>query len=178
MSGDLAETWRTCVRNPNYAVSSLGRVKRVVDSKTHKAKGACLRTALRSGYPFVQFCADGSRENVLVHHLVAEAFLGPRPDGKNIHHLDAVKTNNRAENLTYISQADNVRASYACGNADRRGERNTQAKLTAAGADEIRREYKAGGISKRALASRYGVHEGTIRAVLAGRTWAPTEATA
>jgi DNA-binding transcriptional regulator YiaG len=167
------EEWRPCARNPNYAVSSLGRVKRIADSKTHKATGACLRQSLRAGYPFVQFSSGGKRENVLIHHLVAEAFLGPQPDGKNIHHRDADKTNACPENLEYVSQSDNVKASYACGNADRSRERNTQAKLTGAKAEEIRALTRAGGLTQRAIAERYGVTEGAVRAILAGRTWRP-----
>lgn len=52
-----------------------------------------------------------------------------------------------------------------------RGERHSNAKLTATSAKEITAVYKAGGITMRALAERYGVHLVTISDVVNGKTW-------
>ena len=48
-----------------------------------------------------------------VHKLVAEAFLGPRPDGHVIDHIDGNHLNNRADNLRYITQKENINTSIA-----------------------------------------------------------------
>lgn len=48
-----------------------------------------------------------------VHSLVAEAFLGPRPEGYDIDHIDGNKTNNTAENLRYVTHTENMRSFYA-----------------------------------------------------------------
>ncbi len=54
-----------------------------------------------------------------------------------------------------------------------RGERNGRAKLRGQqDADEIRRLYRAGGISQRALAKQFNVHHTTIRDILSGKIWA------
>lgn len=47
--------------------------------------------------------------SVYVHHSVAEAFLGPRPNGMQIRHLDGDKLNNRVGNLRYGTPSENVR---------------------------------------------------------------------
>lgn len=43
-----------------------------------------------------------------VHVLVAETFIGPRPDGMQIDHIDRDGTNNHVSNLRYVTPAENV----------------------------------------------------------------------
>jgi hypothetical protein len=50
-----------------------------------------------------------------VHHLVARAFIGERPDGLQVCHGDGNKTNNAAANLRYDSISANVRDSVEHG---------------------------------------------------------------
>jgi hypothetical protein len=45
-----------------------------------------------------------------VHHLVADAFLGPRPEGKQIRHRDDDSFNNVASNLMYGTPSQNALA--------------------------------------------------------------------
>lgn len=47
-----------------------------------------------------------------VHSLVAEAFLGPRPYGYDIDHINGTKTDNRACNLRYVTHEDNMKHFY------------------------------------------------------------------
>lgn len=48
------------------------------------------------------------RANRWVHHLVLEAFVGPRPEGKEACHLDGDPTNNAAENLHWDTHFNNM----------------------------------------------------------------------
>jgi hypothetical protein len=52
-----------------------------------------------------------------------------------------------------------------------RGERHYRAKLTVEDVRAIRREYATGRDTLRSLAKRYGVHFGTIRPIITGKTW-------
>ena len=59
-----------------------------------------------NGYRVVKI--DG--RNYSVHRLIAHAFFGPAPPGKlHVNHLDGDKSNNRAENLEYVSPSENAR---------------------------------------------------------------------
>lgn len=59
-------------------------------------------------YMTVNLHHPGGRRTLRVHRLVAGAFLGPRPDGCVIRHLDGNSLNNRVGNLVYGTQSENI----------------------------------------------------------------------
>lgn len=52
------------------------------------------------------------------------------------------------------------------------GEKNPAAKITAHAAREIQERYRAGGITKRALAQHYGISLSQVVNITLGRSWA------
>ncbi|MFV2195998.1 NUMOD4 motif-containing HNH endonuclease [Nocardiopsis sp. LOL_012] len=98
-----AEEWRAVVGYEGlYEVSSLGNVR----SWTPRKNGEPLTPWLnRNGYLRVALGRDGHH---YVHRLVAAAWLGPCPEGQQTRHLDGDKLNNRAPNLAYGSNSDNL----------------------------------------------------------------------
>jgi hypothetical protein len=66
-----------------------------------------------SGYPIVSIWGWGGR--VRVHNLVAETFIGKKPFGSQVNHIDGNKCNNTPENLEYISQKENLRHAFRTG---------------------------------------------------------------
>lgn len=52
---------------------------------------------------------------LLVHRLVAEVFLGPRPEGYTVNHKNCDKQDNRAENLEYVTAGENVSHGFRSG---------------------------------------------------------------
>jgi hypothetical protein len=97
-----------------YEVSNLGRVRSipraVVQANSwgifeRKMPGVLLRPWIApAGYPNVNL--HGKRHTV--HELVALAFLGPRPDGLWIRHLDGDPSNNSPSNLAYGTPSENA----------------------------------------------------------------------
>ena len=51
---------------------------------------------------------DGSYRCRYIHHLVTEAFIGPRPAKHDVDHIDGDKTNNTVSNLRYVSRLQNM----------------------------------------------------------------------
>jgi len=60
------------------------------------------------GYKYFQLQRNGKRINYFFHHLVAQAFLGERPTGLVIDHIDRNRLNNNVTNLRYVSQKENT----------------------------------------------------------------------
>ena len=58
-------------------------------------------------YDRIDMYEDGRRIKAMVHTLVANAFIGPKPDGCEIDHLNTNIHDNRACNLKYVSRAEN-----------------------------------------------------------------------
>ncbi len=52
-------------------------------------------------------CIKRFRKTIYIHTLVAESFLGVRPEGMVIDHIDGDKSNNHLSNLRYVSVEDN-----------------------------------------------------------------------
>ena len=96
-----------------YEVSDLGRVRSL--RKQVILKPGTSGTAKKTGYLMVMLCVGGKYKKRYVHHLVAESFIGPRPDSLIIRHLDGNHRNNAAANLTYGTYSENLHDSVAHG---------------------------------------------------------------
>jgi len=68
------------------------------------------------GYAFIHL--PGLRGSAYIHHIVAESFLGLRPKGMTIDHIDGNKLNNHVSNLEYVTNAENMRRARAMGTFD------------------------------------------------------------
>ena len=107
------EEWKPIRGFSKYEVSSRGRVR---NRERSAQTGKCLSPGKTSrGYLSVclHYKEDGQykHKSRLVHVLVAEAFLGKRPKGKDqVHHVDNNKLNNRASNLQFVTAMENTRA--------------------------------------------------------------------
>ncbi len=150
-----------------YQVSNLGKVRRIRPGKATKI-GRLLKTYLGSRGRFrVGLCKDGREYTKEVARLVANAFLGECPEGKEINHIDYDCANDRADNLEYISHSENIRHAYAHGFVGGRGEKQHLAKLSERDVVMIRNSPLGSG----ALSRHYGVSKATIKKVRNKSTW-------
>lgn len=166
----MTELWKQAGALP-YEISNFGRVRR-----SAAAKGAVVGKVRRlfiswNGYhTFRASCGRDGKINVYVHILVAEAFFGPRPAGMVVNHRNGIKTDNRAENLEYITQSENVRHATESG-LRKRGSARTQAKLSEEDIPKIR-SLCAAGVSQREVASGFGVTQSIISDINRRVRWA------
>lgn len=111
---DLAERWAPIKGYEGaYEVSSLGQIRSLPGHYRH-AKILKPGT-IGKGYQGVSLCLDGKVKGFYVHHLVAAAFIGPRPEGLDVCHNNGDQTDNRIENLRYDTVNGNMRDSIAHG---------------------------------------------------------------
>jgi hypothetical protein len=108
------ETWKPVVDyESHYSVSSLGRVMRTKRYKGTRNRRVTQNKVLKPGrmtvgYLFVALCVDGKPKLHSVHRLVAAAFIGPCPEGKEVNHKNGVRTDNRLDNLEYVTRQENI----------------------------------------------------------------------
>ena len=165
-----------------YEVSDWGRVRRIAPRPDWKGTNTkvdtrygqrrfgdspmrMLKPMLKSGYS--QVCLSrgvGSEKWFTVHALVAAAFIGPRPKGMSVNHKDGDKTNNRLENLEYLSHRDQQLHASANG---LKGAYSFKS-LTDEQAREI---YLDDTHSGRELARMYGVGQVTISQIRTGKSY-------
>lgn len=94
----------------SYEVSNFGRVRSLRRRTARGWRGGRILKASaqgKQGYHIVGLSLNGSVRMRYVHHLVAEAFHGPRPVGLVVRHLDGNPANNRATNLVYGTYEEN-----------------------------------------------------------------------
>lgn len=165
------EAWRPASGFPKYEVSSLGRVRRAVRGNATQPGRILVGKVSRNGYRQLSLSNNGRRpDSILAHRLVAAAFIGPRPPGKQINHKNGDKLDNRAENLEYCTLSENLLHRHrVLGVKGQRGEKSSSAKLTTAQVIEIRRT--AGSITNGEWGGRLGVSPSLISMIRTGRIW-------
>jgi hypothetical protein len=94
-----AEEWRPVADYEGlYDVSNLGRVRRHYATKPTRVLDGFVDPF---GYRYVGLSNTVRNRKTRVAALVAAAFIGPRPWGYHVCHLDGSKDNDRASNLVW-----------------------------------------------------------------------------
>lgn len=106
------EIWRPIAGYEGlYEVSNYGNVRSLTlrnGSGTFARKKLVVQGDNGHGYKYVSFHLDGKRKNHYVHRLVADAFV-PNPNNLPVvDHIDFDRANNRADNLQWTTQKQNV----------------------------------------------------------------------
>ena len=182
------EEWRPVEGFPDYEVSSLGVVR------SWKLRGNI--HGRRADYPRIMktaFCGPGrDYERVIltvngiqtgrkIHHLVLEAFVGPRPSLKHgCNHKNSKRWDNRADNLEWMTQKENMQHAWKYGfmtapygeysPRECKGEANGNAKLTERDVLRIRELFNDGH-SQVKIADFYGVTNVLISKVIRRKLW-------
>lgn len=101
-----------------YQISNLGRVRSLmvwdVSHRQYVSRKSPLILAPNDnghGYKQIMLRKNGKKKPFYIHRLVAEAFCENPEKKPTINHLDHNRSNNRADNLQWCTQKENVRYS-------------------------------------------------------------------
>jgi hypothetical protein len=164
----MTERWKACLGG-YFEVSDRGQIRRIKSRRTshcgrvvpYLVQPGLAGAGYRALRPWIEGVAGRA---VYVHRLVAEAFIGPCPEGHEVNHLNGNKQDNRVENLEYTTRQGNV--------IHARDQRRVgRQKLTPGAVDAIRR-HSAKGVAVGALAALYGVSKSTIHRVVSHHSFA------
>lgn len=101
-----------------------------------------------NGYLYVSLWKDNKAVKRTVHRLVALAYV-PNPENKPfVNHIDANRANPHADNLEWVTQAENIQHAYKIGNMSQKR------KLTDEEQEEALSAFLAGE-TQTAIAERY-----------------------
>lgn len=155
---------------PGYHISNLGRLK--------GRSGKILKTKPNhNGYHTMCLKPNGRKgkcECIRIHILVAKAFI-PNPDNKpQVNHIDGNKNNNRADNLEWCTNQENMIHAYRHGLVKlSRGEDRWGSKLTNEQVKWIRKYYipRDRQFGTRALGRKFGMHHSTIEDIVNNKSY-------
>jgi hypothetical protein len=95
------EIWKDIEGYPDYQVSNFGRVKSLKFNKEIILKDRISN----KGYLFVLLYKEKESKSFSVHRLIANTFLGK--SDLQVNHKNSIRTDNRLENLEYVSSREN-----------------------------------------------------------------------
>lgn len=153
------ERWEI-VEGGDYAVSDHGRVMRTT-SKRGAAWGKLL--AYRdtgTGYWTVGLHVHGRSRTTRIHILVANAFLEPSAERRQVNHKDGNKHNNVATNLEWATHYENAIHAHHNG--------LKKCKLSEAQVAELRRDL-ASGMRHAAIARKFNVTQTHVSNISRGK---------
>ena len=167
------EVWRKFVKGifaGRYEVSDKGNVW------STRGKGRMLRPCKKeNGYLEVKLQAEGKIVSMLVHRLVALAFI-PNPDNKpHVNHKNGNKEDNSVPNLEWSTSQENIEHAFANGLSSV-GEGHGKSNYTNAQIVEVKKLLSQG-YSCTKVAKMTGVSRKVVYDVSYGRTWSHLDIT-
>lgn len=172
----MEEIWKP-IKNYEklYHISNLGRVKSLEKEwisgnniKRHHPD-IILKTVLHRGYKAITLSKNKKRKTVKIHRLVAQAFISNPENKPEVNHKNGIKTDNRVENLEYVTYKENMK--HATVNGLRaKGNRNGNSKLKEKEIVEIKKMLKAG-IKQNIIAKQFKVTTPVISYIKNNKWW-------
>lgn len=92
----------------DYVCTSDGRVFSLKRGNKNELK----YNYLKHGYAMCYIYINGKRYDILLHRIIAETFVYNPSSKRQVNHINGIKSDNRAENLEWCTQSENIRHAY------------------------------------------------------------------
>lgn len=180
LKNNIMEEWKDIIGYEGiYKISNTGKIKSLSrefvrsNNRNFITKEKILINGLNSrGYVSITlYNKDKVKKKLLVHRLVAEAFIENKENNPVINHINGIKTNNNASNLEWCTQGYNL--NHALKNKLRinlKGENHCLAKLNNEDVLNIVKLINTG-MTNQLISELYNVKFSTISSIKMGRTW-------
>lgn len=148
----------------DYSIDKLGNV-------TSFKNGKQIKKAIRikDGYAFVKLqYAFGKGKYYSVHRLVAITYIENPENKPEVNHINGIKSDNRVENLEWVTKKENAQHAIKSGLTKQKGEDNKRSKLTNYEVVRIRIDMR----SQRTIAKEYNISPSIVYGIKSGKRWA------
>lgn len=171
------EVWKPVVGfEEHYSVSNKGRVRR-------EGRGNILQPSLtQSGYPCVSLSVDGEESTHRVHTLVAKAFVGPPPGpigpksgDYQVNHKNSVRTDNRPENLEWVTHEENQAHAFQENREAHINEEHGNAGLEWGDIDQIRALSATTDLTYKEIGKKFGITDSRVCQIVKEQAWKPED---
>lgn len=163
-----------------YDISNMGNVRvkdrivycgRGINPKIRKGR-IRKQGIYRNGYKKITLSVNGVQSTILIHRLVAIHFI-PNPENKpQVNHKDGDKTNNRFDNLEWVTNGENQKHAFMNGlKINIKGSKCKNSIFTESDVYLIRLKLSQG-IPVKDISNEYGVSYGAVNAIRTGKNWA------
>ncbi len=172
--------WKIIPSYPNYEASDLGEIRHVPWKNKKEAPRIRKQFINQFGYYTIGLNQESKKQKTIsVHILIAEAFLGIKPKGLVVNHKDGIKTNNKPNNLEYVTSSynnihalkNNLRKVAIDFSKLKRGEDRKNTKITKTDVINIWKLRKSTGYGYRRIAKQLHIPAGAVDSVLMGKSW-------
>ena len=112
----MMEIWKDIPGYENlYQVSNLGNIRRIlfINNQVQKKKITIIKKQINKRNRIqASLYKNGKRKNLLVHRLVAMAFLDNPNNYPEVNHIDGNSLNNNVDNLEWCTKKYNMQHAY------------------------------------------------------------------
>tara|TARA_R100001086_G_scaffold250083_1_gene193457 strand:- start:1531 stop:2301 length:771 start_codon:yes stop_codon:yes gene_type:complete len=177
---DISQIWKDIEGYSGYyQVSNDGEVRSLDREIVHKnghsivRKGKSLnKYKCSKGYYRVELSKHGTRKKMLVHRLVAQAFISNPNKKPCVNHKNGIKTDNNISNLEWCSYSENTKHALASGLMEPR--KGSDCNFSVISENDVRsildmlrtKEY-----TQNEIASMFNIKKATVSAINTGKNW-------
>lgn len=151
---------------PDYTINDSGVIC------SHKNKIPLLLKPIKDkyGYLYVNLTNNGKQKKLKIHRLIALSFLTNPKNKTQINHINGVKSDNRLDNLEWVTPQENMTHAKITGLKNDSGINNPNVRLSPEKVSKIKIRLKKGQ-TQTSIAKLYNVHQTTISHINVNRNW-------
>ena len=173
----MEEIWKDVIGYEGlYQVSNYGNIKGLERVCGHYKGGLrtykermLSRTLHKDGYLKVGLTKDSQLRQFSIHRLVCEAFLENKENKPHVNHINGIKTDNRLENLEWVTCSENLSHAFRIGLRSQNGEKNHRATLTEDQVFQIK--YSLNHLNNKDVAIIFSIKANEVARIRRGERW-------